>query len=103
MLCSGAAVLVHKCGLDQLAQIRFSVHQLLQQSHKGFQYRQRRPAQRGIPGFTLDKYLHLVGVLRKVPAEPFHDVAGHGQFAEVGHSGTQFIKCIRAVVFFQSV
>ena len=26
MLCSGASVLVHQCGLDQLAQIRFSVH-----------------------------------------------------------------------------
>ena len=36
MLRSGAAVLVHQCGLDQLAQIRFAVHQLLQQGHKGF-------------------------------------------------------------------
>lgn len=36
MLCSGAAILVHQCSLDQLAQIRFAVHQLLQQGHKGF-------------------------------------------------------------------
>ena len=99
MLRSGAAVLVHQCSLDQLAQIRFSLHQLLQQGHEGFQYRQRRPAQRGIPGITLDKDLHLVCVLREVAAEPFHDVAGHGQFAEVGHSGAQFIKRIRTVIF----
>lgn len=99
MLWSGASVLVHQCSLDQLAQIRFTVHQLLQQRHKGFQYRQRCPAQRGVPGFTLDKYLHLVGVLRKVPAEPFHDVTGYGQFAEVIHSSAQFIKRIRTVIF----
>ena len=98
MLRSGASVLVDQCSLDQLAQIGFSVHQLLQQRHKGFQYRQRRPAQRGVTGITLDKDLHLVGVLRKVPAEPFHDVAGQGQLAKVGHSGTQFIKCIGTVV-----
>ena len=83
-----------------MAQICFAVNQLLQQGYKGFQYRQRRPAQGGVPGITLDKYLHLVGVLRKVPAEPFHDVTGQGQFAEVGHSGAQFIKCIRTVIFF---
>ena len=76
MLRSGASVPVHQCGLNQLAWIRFAIHQLLQQGHKGFQYRQRRPAQRGVPGFALDKYLHLVGVLRKVPAESFHDVTG---------------------------
>ena len=99
MLRSGAAILVHQCSLDQLVQIRFAVHQLLQQGHEGFQYRQRRPAQRGVAGITLDKDLHLVCVLRKVPAEPFHDVAGYGQFAEVGHSGAQFIKRIRTVIF----
>lgn len=99
MLRSGASVLVYQCSLDQLAQIGFTVHQLLQQGHEGFQYRQRGTAQRGVPGFALDKYLHLVGVLRKVPAEPFHDVAGYGQLAEVGHSGAQFIKCIRTVIF----
>ena len=98
MLRSGAVILVHQCGLDQLAQIGFSVHQLLQQHHKGFQYRQRRPAQRGVAGITLDKDLHLVCVLREVPAKPFHDIAGHGQLAKVGHSGTQFIKCIGTVV-----
>ena len=81
MLRSGASVLVYQFSLNELAQIRFSVHQLLQQGHKGFQYRQCRPAQRGIPGFTLDKYLHLVCVRREVPAEPFHDVAGYGQLA----------------------
>lgn len=99
MLRSGASVLVYQCSLDELAQIRFAVHQLLQQGHKGFQYRKRRPAQRGVPGFTLDKYLHLVGVLREVPAETFHDVAGYGQLTEVIHSSAQFIKCIRTVIF----
>ena len=98
MLRSGAAILVHQCSLDQLAQIGFAVHQLLQQRHKGFQYRQRCPAQRGILGITLNKDFHLVGVLREVPAKAFHDVAGHGQLAKVGHSGTQFIKCIGTVV-----
>ena len=44
MLCSGASVLVHQCGLNQVEQVRFTVHQLLQQGHKGFQYRQCCPA-----------------------------------------------------------
>lgn len=96
MRCSGVAVLIHQCIFDQLAQICFAVHQLLQQCHKGFQYRQRCPAQRGLPGIMLDKDLHLVDVLREGPAEPFHNIAGYGQFAEVGHSDAQFIMCAGA-------
>lgn len=34
MLRSGTSVLVHQRSLNQLAQIGFSVHQLLQQGHK---------------------------------------------------------------------
>lgn len=62
MLWSGASVLVHQCSLDQLAQIRFTVHQLLQQRHKGsntdsaVRHREASPVSRWINTFIWSVY-----------------------------------------------